>query len=146
MQTTGLFKKGKSIWFVSFSVPEVKILLLLSYFIVFGITSLVNFSISINEANPFLDDLFRYFECNLFGSDPKCEDIRQDFEKHLKPGLNSATYILLALITWVHLLFAIQAQDVKKTVKSVIKRYRSTLKFSSLETNTSSDKTSESPA
>jgi len=116
--------------------------LLLSYFIVFGITSLVNFSISINEANPFLDDLFRYFECNLFGSDPKCEDIRQDFEKHLKPGLNSATYILLALITWVHLLFAIQAKRIKTSVRSVINRYCSTLKFSSQETHPSSDKTS----
>ena len=116
-----------------------KILLLLSYFIVFGIISLVNFSISINEADPFLDDLFKYFACHLFGNNPECEDIRQDFEKHLKPGLSGTSYLLLALITWVHLLFAIQAQDVKRTVKSVIKRYRSTLKFSSQQTNSSSD-------
>jgi len=57
-------------------------------------------------------------------------NIRQDFEKHLKPGLSGTAYLLLGLITWVHLLFAIQAQDVKKTMKSVIKWYRSTLMFS----------------
>ncbi|XP_065890808.1 uncharacterized protein [Dysidea avara] len=141
-KTTGLFKKEKSIWIVNFSVPEVKILLLLSYFIVFGIVSLVNFSISINEADPFLNDLFKYFACHLSGYNPECEDIRQDFEKHLKPGLSGTTYLLLALITWVHLLFAIQAQDVKKKVKSIITRYRSTLKFSSQETNSFSDKSS----
>ena len=81
--------------------------------------SLVNFSVSINEANPFLDDLFRYFACQLGGFDLMCEDIRRQFEKHLKPGLNGVTYLLIGLITWVYLLFAIQSHDVKRLAQRI---------------------------
>jgi len=108
---------------MDFSVPEVKILLLLSYFIILGVVSLVNFTFSINDLNPFLDDLFRYFVCELGGDSPLCADIRQEFESHLKPGLNSTTFVLLALITWVHLLFAIQIQDVKKLIQRILLHY-----------------------
>jgi len=113
MQSHGLFKRER-IRCINFSVPKVKILILLSYFVILEIMLLVDFSITINEASPFLDDLFRYFACQLGGYNPMCEDIRQQFEKHLKPEINGATYFLIGLITWVYLLFAIQVQGVKK--------------------------------
>jgi len=100
-------------------VPEVKILILLSYYIIFGIVQLINITITINEANPFRDDLFKYFACQLGGYDPMCEDIRRQFEKHLKPGLNGVSYFLFAFITWVHLLFAITGEDVKWLIQKV---------------------------
>ena len=81
--------------------------------------SLANFSVTINEADPFLDYLFRYFTCQLGGFDPMCEDIRQQFEKHLKPELNGVTYLLFGLITWVYLLFAIESHDVKKLMRKI---------------------------
>lgn len=113
MQSNGFFKREKGCFIINFTVPEVKILILLSYFLVFGIVSLVNISITINEANAFLDDLFKYFACQLGGYNPKCEEFRQQFEKHLKPGLNGANYALIGLITWVHILIATKAQDYK---------------------------------
>ena len=113
MQSNGLVKRGKTCFAINFTVPEVKVLILLSYFVVFGIVSLVNLTITLNEANPFLDDLFKYFACQLGGYNPKCEDFRQQFEKHLKPGLNGSTYLLLGLITWIHILIATKAQDYK---------------------------------
>ena len=118
LQKYGLLKEEKTCY-INFSVPEVKILVLLSGFIVFGVVLLVNFSFSINEANPFLDDLYKYFACQLGGCDPMCEDIRRQFEKHLKPELNAVTYLLMGLITVVYLLFAIQAQDVKKLIQRI---------------------------
>ena len=100
--------------------------------------TLVNFSVSINEADPFLDDLFRYFTCQLGGFNPECEDIRRQFEKHLKPGLNGATFLLIGLITWVYLLFAIQVEDVKRVVRRITARYRGSTKVSSRETSSTS--------
>ena len=106
--------------------------------------SLANFSVSINEADPFLDDLFRYFTCQLGGFDPMCEDIRRQFEKHLKPGLNGVTYLLIGLITWVYLLFAIQSHDVKKLARKITTYYRSSTKVSSPETSSTSNKSDKS--
>ena len=117
LQSFGLFQRGKG-YCINFSVPEVKILILLSYFIIFGTVTLVNFSVKINLTNSFFNDLFRYFACQLGGFDPMCEDIRRQFERHLKPKLNSTTFFLTGLTTWVYLLFTIRGitQNVKRLV------------------------------
>ena len=109
---SGLHKRGKTC-LVFFSVPEVKILILLSYYILFGILLLIHVTITINKAIPFRNDLNKYLECQLTGYDPICEDIRRQFEKHLKPGLNGPSYFLIAFVTWVNLLFAVKSEDVK---------------------------------
>ena len=148
LQSFGLFKRGKTYCnCINFSVPEVKILILLSYFIISGIISLVNFSVSINEANPFLSDLFRYFACQLGGFNPVCEDIfRRQFERHLKPELDATTYFLTGLITWVYLLFYIKTQHVKKLIQGIISCYRGSAKLLIHETNSTSNKSDKSSA
>jgi len=125
LQTKGLFNKDKrkGLCSIKFSVPQVKMLLLLGYFIIFGIMALVTLSIVADNADDFAYDMFRYSRCNLFGYDPKCEDIRKDFEKHTSPGLISSTYLLLGLLSWVHLLFVIQVEHIKKAA-TWIKAYR----------------------
>ena len=112
LQNVGLHKRGKAC-LVFFSVPEVKILTMLSYYTVFGIVQLVNVAITINDTTPFQNKLFRYFECQLTGYDPTCEDIRRQFEEYIKPELNGLSYSLFAFITWVNLLFVIDRTDVK---------------------------------
>ena len=110
-------EKGKGIHGITFSVPQVKILLLLGHVIVLGITSLLAISIDVSNADALTKDLFRYFTCNLFGFNPECESIRKEFEKHLSPGLISSTYVQLALVSCVHLLFVIQAEDIKRVLQ-----------------------------
>ena len=106
-------------------MPEIKILILLSYFAVFGIVSLVNLTITLNEADPFLDDLLNYFACQLGGYNPKCEEFRRQLEKHLKPGLNSASILFLGLSTWVHILIATKAQDYQLLMQKAAALYHS---------------------
>ena len=118
-----MLKRENGCFAIKFSVPEIKVLILLSYFIVFGIVSLVNLTITINEADPFLHDLFNYFTCQLGGYNPECEEFRRQFEKHLKPGLNGACYILLGLNTWVHILIATKAQDYKWLIQKIASLY-----------------------
>ena len=118
-QNKTLLKRKKYHCVIDFSVPEVKILLLLSYFIVLGVFSLVNFSFSAIYLDPFLDDLFRYFVCELAGNSPSCADIRKEFESHLTPGLNVTSFSLLAMLTWVHLLFAVQIQDARRLIQRI---------------------------
>ena len=118
LQSYGLFRQGRT-HCINFSVPEVKILILLSYFTILGTLSLVNFTVSIMNASPFLDGVFRYFACQLGGFNPMCEDIRRQFEKYLKPELNGATYFTLGLIPWVYLLFAIQVENIKRFFQTI---------------------------
>ena len=122
-----MHKRGKTC-LVFFSVPEVKILILLSYYILFGIVLLTHVTITIDEAIPFRNDLFKYLECQLTGYDPICEDIRRQFEKHLKPGLNGLSYFLIAFITWVNLLFAIKGEDVKCLIQKLMSSYHLIIK------------------
>ena len=76
--------------------------------------ALVTLSVVADNAERFVHDMLRYSKCSLFGYDPKCEDIRRDFKKHTSPGLISSTYLLLGFLSWVHLLFVIQVEHIKK--------------------------------
>ena len=118
LQNYGLFKQGNTCY-INFSVPEVKILILLSSFIVFGVTVLVKFSFAITETNSYVEHLYEYFTCQLGGFNPMCEDIRRQFEKHLQPELSALTYLLMGLIAAIYLLFAVQAQDIKRLIQRI---------------------------
>ena len=118
LQNYGLFKQEKRCY-INFSVPEVKILILLSTFIIFGVLLSIYYSYAIYQANSLINDLNKYFACQLGGFDPMCEDIRRQFEKHLQPVINVMTYISLGITVVVYLLFAIQARDVKKLIQRI---------------------------
>ena len=122
LQNVHLHKRGKTC-LVFFSVPEFKILVLLSYYTFFGIVQLINATITINENAAYRDDLFKYLGCQLTGYDPVCEEFRRQSEKHLKPGLNGVSYSLFTFVTWVNLLFAIEGEDVKWLIQKATSYY-----------------------
>ena len=121
LQNCGLVKQGKNC--INFSVPEVKMLIVMSCIIIFGVVALVNLSISLDENAAFLDDIFRYITCQLGGFNPMCEDIRRQFEKHLHPELDAATYVCLGVLSWIYLLFATQVQDIKRILQGIASCY-----------------------
>ena len=142
LQNYGLFKQGKQRC-INFSVPEVKILILLSTFIILGVVVLVNLSINITDGQLFMDGVIRYITCQLGGYNPMYEDIRREFEKHLYPGIENTTYLLLGLVSWEYLLFAIHIQDIKRVLQIISSCYRATAKVLSSSTP---DKIVKSPA
>ena len=102
----------------------------------FGITSLLSITLYTSNANALIDDLFRYFACNLFGYNPECESIRNDFEKHTFPGLMTLSLVQLELVSCVFLLFVIQAQDIKRAIQWMKGCRTSSLPGSNDSTNT----------
>jgi len=103
----------------SFSVPEVKMLLLLSYYVIAGVVSLISFTIGIENVDLILEQLINYFNCHLGGNDPMCEEFRRQFEDYSNSKLGIISNFLTALITWVNLLFAIHTQDVKWIIRRI---------------------------
>ena len=120
-------------------------LIVVSCFIIFATVVLVTIGVSNDETKAFLDDVFRYVTCQLDGYNPVCEDIRQDFEKHLYPELDIASVFFLGLISWIYLLFAIQVQDIKRLLQGIVSCYHGIAKVLSLKTNSSSIKSVKSP-
>ena len=96
-------------------------LILSCYFIIFGIVTLINLSITIADTNIVLDKLIDYFACQARGysSSNTCYAEYEELESHLKPELNSTTYLLLGLVPWSNLLFAIHISDIKKAIQKI---------------------------
>ena len=76
-----------------------------------GLTTL---TVIADDADDLVRDVFRYSKCNLFGYDPKCEDIRDDFKKHTSPGLINSTILILGFLSWVNLLFIVHTEHIQR--------------------------------
>lgn len=107
---------------IKFSVPEVKILILLCYFIIFGIITLINISITNRDSNVILDRMLDYFDCQARGSsaDNMCSEEFDELDSYSKSELNGVTYILLCFIPWSNLLFAIKFSHIKIAIQKVL--------------------------
>ena len=79
--------------------------------------ALTTLTVLADKSEYLINDVFRYSACNLFGYDPKCEDIRNDFEKHKLPGLINSTIPLLGFLSWMHLLYVIQVEHIQRAAK-----------------------------
>ena len=76
-----------------------------------------------------------------------CEDIRRQFEKHLHPELDAATYVCLGVLSWIYLLFAIQVQDIKRILQGIASCYCwGIVELLSLKANSLSNKSVKSSA
>ena len=104
-----------------------KILILSCYFIIFGIIALTNYSIDIKNADIRLNALLNYLACHAIGYNDNhtCHEEYDRLRSHLLPELSSATYILLALVPWSNLLFAVQVTDIKSMMRKVVYYYSS---------------------
>jgi len=92
-----------------------------------GLVVLIDFSISIRDTNMIMDDIHDYFNCQAtgFSANHTCYAEYNKLESHLNPGLDSATYIFLGLLSWPNLLFTVQVSDIKKAVQKVMRLYSS---------------------
>ena len=104
-----------------------KILILSCYVILFGISALINYSISIRDADITLDRLLDYFACQASGysADHTCSAEYDSLRSYLHPELDTVTYILLGLVPYSNLLFAIQVSDIKKAIQKIASFYSS---------------------
>ena len=103
-----------------------KVFLILSYYIVFGIIAVIALSINVRNSEFVTETLLEYIICQVvgFSNVNSCNAIRNEIESHLQIELNSATYIIMGLLPWVILLFAVQFTDVKIALMSAYKRFK----------------------
>ena len=88
---------------------------------------LINFSISIRDADIILETLLDYVVCQAYGysADHTCSAEYDRLRSHLKPEFNIIVYFLLGLLPWLNLLFAVQVSDIKKAMQKIVSYYTS---------------------
>ena len=105
-----------------FSVPEIKVLILAVYFIIFSTVLSTRISLTIEYSNNFFDNLYTYFYCQLRGDNSACDRLKEEYEQLQDPHVTSLIILMLGLITCANLIFAVQVQDVRDLCSRVTRR------------------------
>ena len=133
-QITSGFKNG--VWKVS--PAEIKIMLVLCYYALFGIVSLSLLSVQTTEVEHVIEAIKQYFVCEAAGSGMECD--RSGFDHFAHNGLIFLIYLLLGLMPTVNLIFVINWTAAKESFKNIWKRH-SWIGFSTQSTFVSSKRT-----
>ncbi|XP_065889662.1 uncharacterized protein [Dysidea avara] len=130
-QRDGIFKastadrKGKCN-ILELTTPEFKLLLLFSYYVLFGVLFLTTSTLIVRNYDSIYRTMEDYAVCQSKGADPKCDDIRDELDGLNYPGLLNTCYILMAVLNVTNLIFVLQFRDIKYQVKKlsvVARRY-----------------------
>ena len=108
---------------MKFSGAEVKLLILIGYYLLVYFISLIIAGVLLREYIFSISDLNSYLCCELFGHDPSdpCDD--STLHKFRSVGVSYGVLILLlsGLSPLVHLVFVVNAQELKEKFGGCIK-------------------------
>ena len=135
-QHQGIFKKkhqkstGKQVCTCQFTVPEVKIVFILIYYLISNISLSTSYSITDGRADSFDSILRSYTDCMAGGSrkNHDCHMQRLDLEAESYPVLKVIYLIFYSFLNFATLPLVIQFQSVKKLVMQATRKCTKTTK------------------
>ena len=112
---------GKQICTCQFTVPELKVVIVLFYYLLLTIVLWTSLS-SIGDR--FYEDLRRFTDCMAEGNckDHDCRELREDLEANAISILEVTSLIILAFQNFASLPFVIQFQTMKKSITQVFSK------------------------
>ena len=124
MQHYGIFKRmqekstGKQVCTCQFTVPEVKIVFVLVYWLVITTALFTSVSIKAGRADMFYYHIKRYIGCMAGGHRKHldCHSLRQDFEAGVNPTLEIIYLLFVAFLNFSSIPFVIQFRTVKRLI------------------------------
>ena len=116
---------GKQVCTCQFTVPEVKIVFVLVYWLVITTALFTSFSLKAGRTDMFYYYIKRYIDCMAGGHRKHldCHSLRQDFETDVDPTLEIIYLIFVAFLNFSSIPFVIQY----RTVKRLINRFSSSI-------------------
>ena len=122
--------------------PEVKMLILLCYFVVYTAVLSALIVVSVEYLEPITEGIFGYFLCQLNGENPNCDALLVQFRQYLRPKLASTTFLMTGFINWIYLIFPIHYKDIENIILKATGRiqrvYKTSIKTSITSKNSSS--------
>ena len=125
-QKQRLFKHRdtKSYW-LGLSAAEIKLLIIFFYYIILGIIDIIGFSINVTTASSVRKSIQTNFLCERYRNDSSYNCNKDYLDIRLADGFAVVTYVLLALFTYINLLFALNFREIKLKFKKCIIRWAS---------------------
>ena len=109
LQVQGVFRKKENGQVIA-STGEKRLIIILSYYILFGIISMV--TVSLSTKNTPYESIMTHFSCEALGYTPgKCD--RSIFEQHTISWLLTLTFVLHGLVPVVSLVFVLDIREFK---------------------------------
>ena len=100
---------------------ERKLLLVLFYYVTFGIVMLSYLAVQSADKDYISSALEQYFICEAPGSGADCS--RSEFDKPVYAGLVTATFLMLGFLPCVNLIFVVSWQGVKEFCQGVFRSF-----------------------
>lgn len=117
----------KQAWTCQFTVPEIKIIFVLLYWLITNVVICTNYSIRASRDDTFHDNIRRYADCMAGGihNYDDCHELRTDLETEINPVLEVLNYIFIALLNFASLPFVVQFETMKKSVQRATSKLNS---------------------
>ena len=111
---------GKQVCTCQFTVPEMKISFVLFYWVVHTVLLSTSRSVRAGRNDIFDYHLRSYTDCMAGGyrKDHDCNSLRMDLEAESNPVIEVITFLSSGFLNFASLLFVIQYQTVKNSVKA----------------------------
>jgi len=124
-QNHGIFQKKQQVsvdkhtWTCQFTVPQIKIVYVLSYWMIHSILLWMGFSVRAGREDIFDYHLRSYANCMAGGyrKHHNCHGLRLDLEAEANPVLEVIIYIANAFYNFAILSFVIQFQTIKNSLR-----------------------------
>ena len=115
----GIFKKSKSFWLCQITAPEVKILLIFIYQLIFSAMLWSNITYQISKQNETHIAIKFYFRCliNGFQEHLDCEPYRREFEGLSIQGLIVSYVLLVPFLNISNLPLIIEYKSLKNVTQ-----------------------------
>ena len=94
-------------------------IIILGYFIIFGVSALTTFGVTLWNGQNFRKELVSYFLCESTGTNGDKVCSRMGIEQFSTPILIALTLLLFGLYPLVNLVYAVQIQELKQKFKSM---------------------------
>ena len=112
--------------FVSLSDPlkfgkaEKKLLVVIIYLVVLAVVTLATYTTFSRVTPLFIKQRFEYFDCEQHGPSPSesCDKINSGLQDLKNPVPASISYVLLALLPWLSLIFTVNINELKEFYRS----------------------------
>lgn len=95
-------------------IAEIKIFIVLCYYIIIGSVCLAAFTLNATTADNFIIKLYQYFACKSSGDQNLCNLERSAYELFTNPEIGSAAFIVLGFLPAVNLVYVVSCENVRQ--------------------------------
>ena len=106
-----------------------KLLIVFFYFTIVQFIFWTDFSVQIRNRNRLFTAINEYSSCVRDGDKPECDQDLDDVRSASFPVLNALSLIMTGLVSLTNVLFVLQFREVKRTIRTLTRRFTSSKEF-----------------